>query len=324
MAATSTCPPLCTASISRAAAGLGQYLHDNPSVPACFARKLYAYGVGANSAGRANQRRPGRYLDGLHRRRLPGAGVAKAIVTSPQFFTAPPPATLRPRLALNERVSEDIMASTRRSLLRGLFQGSAAVMALPFLDCFLDSNGQALAADRPAHSHPLRHVLLGLRPDQGTCICPRSTGANYEDMPQLASLKPYKAQAQSAQRLSRLCRRQAQYPALERQRRHRHRHRAQPRRASSMPRPLTRPSPTSSVTARASAPSRSPAPATSARAIPAWAAPTSIRRRFRPPGFTPACSAPASRIRPRATGSPIPKSCCSKACCRWWPMTASA
>ena len=27
-----------------------------------------------------------------------------------------------------------------------LFQGAAAVMALPFLDCFLDSKGQALAA----------------------------------------------------------------------------------------------------------------------------------------------------------------------------------
>ena len=31
------------------AEGLGQYLHDNPKVPACFARKLYSYGVGASS-----------------------------------------------------------------------------------------------------------------------------------------------------------------------------------------------------------------------------------------------------------------------------------
>ena len=38
------------------------------------------------------------------------------------------------------------MAPTRRLLLRGLFQGSAAVVALPFLDCFLDSKGEALAA----------------------------------------------------------------------------------------------------------------------------------------------------------------------------------
>ncbi len=31
------------------AEGLGQYLHDNPKVPACFVRKLYAYGTGADS-----------------------------------------------------------------------------------------------------------------------------------------------------------------------------------------------------------------------------------------------------------------------------------
>src|SRR6185312_6036846 len=31
------------------AAGLGQVLHDDPKFTACFARKLYSYGVGANS-----------------------------------------------------------------------------------------------------------------------------------------------------------------------------------------------------------------------------------------------------------------------------------
>ena len=31
------------------AQGLGRYLHDNPKFPACLARKLYSYGVGANS-----------------------------------------------------------------------------------------------------------------------------------------------------------------------------------------------------------------------------------------------------------------------------------
>ena len=35
------------------------------------------------------------------------------------------------------------MKLTRRSLLRGSFQGALAVMGLPFLDCFLNSKGQA-------------------------------------------------------------------------------------------------------------------------------------------------------------------------------------
>jgi len=38
------------------------------------------------------------------------------------------------------------MTLSRRFLLRGLFRGSAAVVALPFLDCFLDDSGKALAA----------------------------------------------------------------------------------------------------------------------------------------------------------------------------------
>ncbi len=38
------------------------------------------------------------------------------------------------------------MKLDRRFLLRGMFQGSAAAMMVPFLDCFLDSKGQALAA----------------------------------------------------------------------------------------------------------------------------------------------------------------------------------
>ena len=37
----------------------------------------------------------------------------------------------------------------RRTLLRGLFQGSAAMVALPLLDCFLDGNGTALADGAP-------------------------------------------------------------------------------------------------------------------------------------------------------------------------------
>ena len=35
---------------------------------------------------------------------------------------------------------------TRRTILRGAINGAAIGVALPFLDCFLDVNGQALAA----------------------------------------------------------------------------------------------------------------------------------------------------------------------------------
>jgi hypothetical protein len=71
--------------------GLGQYLHDNPKVPACLVRKLYAYGVGANSEDLEKSTvQP--YLDGFIASdyRLPS--LLKAIVTSGQFFRAPPPA----------------------------------------------------------------------------------------------------------------------------------------------------------------------------------------------------------------------------------------
>lgn len=83
------------------------------------------------------------------------------------------------------------MRLTRRFLLRGTFQSSLAVMALPFLDCFLDSKGAALAAT--GHPVPTRFGTFfwgcGLTK---TLYLPQSTGPNYEDMPQLASLKPYK------------------------------------------------------------------------------------------------------------------------------------
>ena len=83
------------------------------------------------------------------------------------------------------------MTFNRRTLLRGLFQGSAAMVALPLLDCFLDGNGTALADGAPI---PTRFGTFfwgcGLTK---VLSQPKSTGANYEDMPQLAALKPYKA-----------------------------------------------------------------------------------------------------------------------------------
>ena len=84
------------------------------------------------------------------------------------------------------------MIHTRRFLLRGLFQGSAACMALPFLDCFLDSKGEALAATGRAIPTRFGTFFWGCGLTK-TLFLPKSTGADYEDMPQLASLKPYKS-----------------------------------------------------------------------------------------------------------------------------------
>jgi Protein of unknown function (DUF1552) len=83
------------------------------------------------------------------------------------------------------------MTYDRRLLLRGLFQGSAAVMALPFLDCFLDGNGKALAATGKAIPTRFGTFFWGCGLTKALYL-PASTGAHYEDTPQLASLKPYK------------------------------------------------------------------------------------------------------------------------------------
>jgi hypothetical protein len=83
------------------------------------------------------------------------------------------------------------MIHTRRFLLRGLCHGSAAVMSLPFLDCFLDSKGEALAATGSAIPTRFGTFFWGCGLTKALYL-PKSSGANYEDMPQLASLKPYK------------------------------------------------------------------------------------------------------------------------------------
>jgi hypothetical protein len=84
------------------AAGLGQYLHDNPRVPACFVRKLYAYGVGASSEDvQTSTVRP--YLDGFTMGGYRLTALLRSIVTSPQFFAAPPPADGAAKLSMNAR-----------------------------------------------------------------------------------------------------------------------------------------------------------------------------------------------------------------------------
>src|SRR3982751_1868908 len=83
------------------------------------------------------------------------------------------------------------MALDRRFILRGLFQGSAAMMALPLLDCFLDGNGQALAATGQKIPTRFGTFFWGCGLTKALYL-PKSTGLNYEDTPQLASLKSHK------------------------------------------------------------------------------------------------------------------------------------
>ncbi len=94
----------------------------------------------------------------------------------------------------------------RRTLLRGLFHGSAAVVALPLLDCFLDGHGAALADGAPI---PTRFgtFFWGCGLTQKLFLpqetAPQAQGetlaaymirlAAYEDTPQLAALKPFRA-----------------------------------------------------------------------------------------------------------------------------------
>jgi hypothetical protein len=84
------------------------------------------------------------------------------------------------------------MVRNRRFLLRGLFQGSAAVMSLPFLDCFLDAKGEAIAATGRPIPTRFGTFFWGCGLTKALYL-PKTSGANYEDMPQLASLKPYKS-----------------------------------------------------------------------------------------------------------------------------------
>lgn len=82
------------------AQGLGLALHDNPNFPACFARKMFAYGTGAD----ASRVTPPQYRPFVTAFTSGGYRVPvliKALVATPLFFSAPPPATVPAKTALN-------------------------------------------------------------------------------------------------------------------------------------------------------------------------------------------------------------------------------
>jgi hypothetical protein len=83
------------------------------------------------------------------------------------------------------------MVIRRRTILRGLLQGSAVGVALPLLDCFLDGNGQAIAATGQRIPTRFGTYFWGCGLTKALYL-PKSTGQNYEAMPQLASLEPYR------------------------------------------------------------------------------------------------------------------------------------
>lgn len=84
------------------------------------------------------------------------------------------------------------MKIDRRFLLRGTCQGALAVMGLPFLDCFLNSKGKALAATGRPLPTRFNTFFFGLGLTNQLWI-PKTGGKNYEMPTQLKPLEPYRA-----------------------------------------------------------------------------------------------------------------------------------
>jgi len=80
--------------------------------------------------------------------------------------------------------------SNRRNILRGMLGGAAVSVALPFLDCFLNTNGTALASGAPI---PVRHGswFWGLGSNQDRWV-PKTIGANYDTPPELEAIASVK------------------------------------------------------------------------------------------------------------------------------------
>lgn len=84
------------------------------------------------------------------------------------------------------------IALNRRSALRGMIGGTAVTVALPFLDCFLNANGTALASGSRL---PVRFGTwfwgLGMTPARWT---PKNAGAGYDIPVELKPIEPFKDQ----------------------------------------------------------------------------------------------------------------------------------
>ena len=78
---------------------------------------------------------------------------------------------------------------TRRSALRGVIGGSAVTVGIPFLDCFLNSKGTALAATGAALPVCFGHWIQALGFNPGMWV-PKKIGAGYENNVQLKLFDP--------------------------------------------------------------------------------------------------------------------------------------
>jgi hypothetical protein len=76
----------------------------------------------------------------------------------------------------------------RRRVLKGMLNGSAVTIALPFLNCFLNENGTALASGAPI---PLRFGTWswGLGMSEAVFV-PKKTGPNFDLPEEIAALAP--------------------------------------------------------------------------------------------------------------------------------------
>src|SRR3954469_12394885 len=83
------------------------------------------------------------------------------------------------------------MKLDRRFLLRGTCQGALAVVGMPFLDCFLDSKGKALAATGRALPTRFGTYFYGLGLTKQLWI-PKNGGKDWDMTTQLKPLEPLK------------------------------------------------------------------------------------------------------------------------------------
>jgi hypothetical protein len=77
----------------------------------------------------------------------------------------------------------------RRRVLRGMLGGSAVALSLPFLDCFLDGNGTALAATGAPLPVRFGTWLWGCGMNASLWV-PTKTGAGYDLLPELKPIEP--------------------------------------------------------------------------------------------------------------------------------------
>ena len=84
------------------------------------------------------------------------------------------------------------MKIDRRFLLRGTCQGALAVVGMPFLDCFLDSKGKALAATGRPLPTRFGTYFYGLGLTKQLWI-PKTGGKEYEVTEQLKPLQPLRS-----------------------------------------------------------------------------------------------------------------------------------